>query len=80
MLIEIVGSMNSSLYLEDLDFGEAQKTCTKPVTLNKAIWLDFIIQDGMLSRGSKLYILKSSMRENLIKGKHNGALNTFRSR
>ena len=63
-----------SLYPEDPDFGEAWKACTEPVTLDRTKWLDFIIQDGMLFKGSQLCIPQSSMRENLIKEKHSGGL------
>lgn len=38
--------------------------------LNRTKWLDFIIQDGMLFKGSHLCIPRSSMRENLIREKH----------
>ena len=75
MQIEVVGFKElNSLYLEDFDFGEAWKACTKLVTLDKTKWLDFLIQDGMLSKGSQLCIPRSSMRENLIKEKHSGGL------
>ena len=33
-----------------------------------------MIQDGMLFKGSQLCIPRSSMRENLIKEKHNGEM------
>ena len=36
--------------------------------------LDYLIQDGMLFKGSQLCILRSSMRENLIKEKHSGGM------
>ena len=75
MQIEVVGSKElKSSYPEDPDFGEAQKACTKPVILDKTRQLDFIIKDGMLSRGSQLCIPISSMRENFIKERHSGGL------
>ena len=46
----------------------------KTISLDKTKWLDFIIQDGMLFKGSQLCIPRSSMRENLIKEKHSGEL------
>ena len=53
MQIEVVGFKElTNLYLEDLDFAEAWKACTVPVTLDRTKWLDFIIQDGMLFKGS----------------------------
>ena len=63
-----------NLYLEDPNFGEAWKACTKPVTLTRTKWLEFIIQDSMLFKGSQLCIPRSSIRENLIKEKHSGGL------
>lgn len=44
------------------------------VTLDMTKWLSFIIQDGMLLRGSQFCIPKSSMRENVIKENHSGGL------
>ena len=75
MQIEVVGFKElKNLYLEDPDFAEAWKACTTPVTLDKTKWLDFIIQDGMLFKGSQLCIPKISTRENLIKEKHSSRL------
>ena len=62
------------LYSDDLDFGEVWKVCTELVTFNRIKWLDFMIQDNILFKGSQLCIPKSSMRENLIKEKHSGGL------
>ena len=62
-----------NLYLED-PFAEPWKACTILVTLGRKKWLDFIIQDGMLFKGSQLCIPIISMRENLIKEKHSGGL------
>ena len=73
MWIEVVRFKEiSTLYLDDLDFGEMGKACTKPITLDKRKWLDFMIQDSMLFKGSQLCIPRSSLRENLIKKKHSG--------
>ena len=53
MHIEVFGFKElSKLYLEDPDFGEAWKACTKPVTLDRMKRLDFIIRDGVLFKGS----------------------------
>ena len=64
----------STLYLDDPNFGEAWKAYTEAVTLDKTKWLDFMIQDNMLFKGSQLCIPRSLMRENLIKEKHSGGL------
>ena len=53
MQIEVVGFKElKNLYLEDPDFAEAWKACTIPVKLDRKKCLDFIIQDGMLFKGS----------------------------
>ena len=53
MNIEVVGFNElKSLYPKDLDFVEDWKACLEPVTLDRTRWLDFLIQDGMLFRGS----------------------------
>ena len=75
MQIEVVRFKElKNLYLEDPDFVQTWKACTVPVTLDRTKWLDFIIQGGMLFKGSQLCIPRSSMRENLIKEKHSGRL------
>ena len=63
-----------NLYPEDVDFVEEYKAYLEPVTLNRTRWLYYLIQDGMLFKGSQLCILRSSMRENLIKEKHSGGM------
>ena len=41
---------------------------------NRSQWLDCLIQGGLLFKSNKLWIPKFSMRENIIKEKHNGGL------
>ena len=44
MQIKMVGFKEpKNLYLDDPNFGEAWKACTKPITLDKKKWLDFMI-------------------------------------
>ena len=75
MQIEVVGFKEiDTLYPDDPNFGEAWKACTEHVALDKKKWLDSMIQDSMLFKGSQLCIPRSSMRENLIKEKHSGGL------
>ena len=63
MQIEVVGFKElTNLYPEDFDFAEAWKACIVPVTLDRTKWMDFIIQDGMLFKGSQLCIPRISMR------------------
>lgn len=63
-----------TLYLKDSDFTKAWKAYKNPITMDRKRWLDFTIQDGMLFKGSQLCIPRSSMRENMIKDKHNGGM------
>ena len=75
MQVEVVGFDElKNLYLEDPDFAKAWKTCKEPIVVDRTRWLDYLIQDGMLFKGSQLCIPKSSMRENLIKEKHGGGM------
>ena len=63
-----------NLYPQDPDFAEAWKACKELVAIDRTRWLDYLIQDGMLFKGSQLCIPRSSMRENLIKEKHSGGM------
>ena len=63
-----------NLYPQDPDFAKAWKACTEPVTIDRTKWLDYLIQDGMLFKGSQLCIPRSSMREKLIKEKDSGGM------
>ena len=75
MQVEVVGFDElKNLYLEDLDFSKAWKADKEPITIDRTRWLDYLIQDGKLFKGSQVCIPKSSMRENLIKEKHSGGM------
>lgn len=54
------------MYKDDPDFREAYEACENPVSRDRSPWLDYMIQEGLLFKGSKLCIPKCSMRENLI--------------
>jgi hypothetical protein len=62
------------MYAEDADFKEAYEACQNQVFRDRGPWLDFMLQEGLLFKGSKLCIPKCSMRENLLKEKHSGGL------
>jgi hypothetical protein len=62
------------MYKDDSYFKEAYEACEKPILRDKRQWIEYFIQDGLLFRGNQLCILKSSMRENLLKEKHSGGL------
>ena len=42
----------STLYLDDPNFGEVWKACIEPAILDRAKWLDLMIYDSMLFKGS----------------------------
>jgi hypothetical protein len=62
------------MYRNDADFKEAYKACENPVLRERSQWTKYLIQDRLLFKGNQLCILKCSMRENLLKEKHNGGL------
>jgi hypothetical protein len=62
------------MYRDDLDFKEAYEASENPILRDRSQWTEYMIQDGLLFRGNQLCIPKCSMRENLLKEKHNGGL------
>jgi hypothetical protein len=62
------------MYRENPDFKEAYEAAENPVLGDRSQWIEYVIQEGLLFKGNQLCILKCSMRENLLKEKHNGGL------
>jgi hypothetical protein len=62
------------MYREDTDFKEAYEACENPLLMDIIQWIEYLIQDGFLFKGSQLCIPKCSMRDNLLKEKNNGVL------
>jgi hypothetical protein len=62
------------MYTEDADFKGAYEACKNPLLGDKSPWTEYLIQDGLLFKGSQLCIPKFSMRDNLLKEKHGGGL------
>ena len=62
------------LYDQDSNFQEAFEDCESPIHYDRGKWMEIMIQDGLLFRNNQLYIHKCSMRENLIREKHNRGL------
>jgi hypothetical protein len=60
------------MYKEDADFKEAYEACMNPLLGDKSPWTKYLIQDGLMFKGSQLCIPKCSMRDNLLKEKHSG--------
>ena len=63
-----------NLYLKDPNSVEAWMAYKEHIVIDITKQLDYLIQDGMLFKGSQLCIPRSSMRENLIKAKHSGGM------
>jgi hypothetical protein len=62
------------MYSDDPNFKEAYEACANPVLRDRSQWAECMIQEGLLFKGNQLCIPKCSMRENLLKEKHNGGL------
>jgi hypothetical protein len=62
------------MYRDDSDIKDAYEACENHVLRDRSQWIEYLIQDGLLFKGNQLCILKSSMRENLLKEKHSGGL------
>ena len=60
------------IYRDDPDFKEAYKACENPFLMDISQWMEYLIQDGLLFKGSQLCILKCTMRYNTLKEKHSG--------
>jgi hypothetical protein len=59
---------------EYANFKEAYEACNNPLLGDRSPWNEYLIQDGLLFKGSQLCILKCKMRDNLLKEKHSGGL------
>ena len=62
------------LYEANIDFQEAYRACKNLVEVHRDPWMEYALKEGLLFKNSKLCIPKCSMRENLIREKHNGGM------
>jgi hypothetical protein len=62
------------MYREDPYFKEAYEACKNPLLGDRIPWKKCLIRDGLLFKGNQLCISKCSMRDKLLKEKHNGGL------
>jgi hypothetical protein len=62
------------MYQEDLYFKEAYEAYANPLIRERSPWMEYLIQEGLLFKGSQLCISRFSMRDNLLKEKHSGGL------
>ena len=73
--IQVVGFyFLKELYEKDVHFKKEIEACKSHVLLERSKWLDYFLQEGLLFKRNQLCIPNCSMRENLIKEKHNGGL------
>lgn len=75
MQLQSVGLSDlKDLYQGDKDFGEAYDVCTKFANVSHVAYSDFMLQEGLLFKGQLICIPQCSMRDNIIKEKHQGNL------
>jgi hypothetical protein len=56
------------MYKEDPEFKESYEACENPVIIDRSPYMEYMIQEGLLFKGSQLCIPKCSMRDNLSEG------------
>ena len=66
----------NDMYKEDLYFEDIYVAHENPVTHNISQWLNYMLQEGLLFKDSKLCIPRCSMREILIQENRSGGLST----
>jgi hypothetical protein len=62
------------MYFYDTYFKDAYEAFANPVLRYRSQWIEYLIQGGLLFKGSHLCISKCSMRDNMLKEKHSGGL------
>jgi hypothetical protein len=55
------------MYANDPYFKEEYEAAENPILRERNLWIEYMIQEGLLFRGNQLCILKCSRRENLLK-------------
>jgi hypothetical protein len=65
------------MYKEDPDFKVTYEAHENIVMGDRSPWMEYMIQEGFLFKGIQLCIPKCSMRDNLLKEKHNGGLTGY---
>ena len=73
--LESVGiSIMKEMYPNDEDFKEIYKTCQEIGDKYCTDFVEYLIQEGLLLKGGKFFVLTGSCRENIIKEKHCGSM------
>ena len=65
-----------NMYKEDVDFKEIYASYENLAAHNRSQWSEYMLQEVLLFKSSKLCIPKYSMRENPIQEKHSGGLSS----
>ena len=74
-LVSILGIDDlKKMYKEDTNFKDAYKDFLNSFGRNRISWMEYMIQEGILLKGSNLCILGSSMREKIVKEMHSDSL------
>jgi hypothetical protein len=60
------------MYKDDADFKDVYAAYENLVRRNRIMWLDYMIEEGLVFKGRQLCIPRCSMREKLLKEKHSG--------
>jgi hypothetical protein len=69
-IVKTLGFENlKDMYAGDADFGEAYEAAENPVLRDRSLWIDFMIQEGLLFQGNQLCIPDCSMRREFGEGK-----------
>ena len=59
------------MYKNDPDSSKAYEN---PLSIDRSMWKEYMLQEGLLFKGSQLCIPKFSTREKFFQEKHNGGL------
>ena len=62
----------NDMYPTDEDFKEAYKVCSQFENNFHSDYSNFILQEGLLIKGSQLFIPNCFIRDNIIREKHRG--------
>ena len=62
------------LYQEDDDFKEAYQVCKEMTSKYHSDFVDYMLQEGFLFKGTQICIPRGLIKDNVVKEKHGGGL------
>jgi len=62
------------MYREDPYLKEIYEACENLVRRDRSLWTEYMLQEGLLFKGSQLYTPRCSMIDNLLWEKHGGGI------